>query len=138
MSAGPVCVKCAGNHRTIDCQQKRDVPPKCSNCAGAHPANYRGCLIARELQIRRNNLISERPQKPQPRTFTANKVTSEVPFVQAVKVNKTIVQNDEPSMVQMMQNMMDMMKIVMVRLDRLEARNPGAIPQRTNRWTRRT
>lgn len=86
---------------------KRDVPPKCSNCAGAHPANYRGCLIARELQIRRNNLISERPQKPQPRTFTANKVASEVPFVQAVKVNKTIVQNDEPSMVQMMQNMMD-------------------------------
>lgn len=136
---GPICVKCAGNHRTIDCQQERDVPAKCSNCAEAHPASYRGCLVARELQIRRNNLISERrPKKPQPRTFTANKINSEMSFAQAVKANKTLVQNDDSSMVQMMQNMMDMMKIVMDRLDRLEARNPGTIPQRTNQWTRKT
>lgn len=47
------CVKCAGSHLTADCTIDRKAPPKCSNCQEAHPANYRGCVIAKELQKRR-------------------------------------------------------------------------------------
>lgn len=49
----PRCVKCAGSHLTIDCRIDAKAPPKCSNCHEAHPANYRGCVVAKELQKRR-------------------------------------------------------------------------------------
>lgn len=39
----PKCVKCTGNHRTGDCNKDEDEPPQCTNCEGAHPANYAGC-----------------------------------------------------------------------------------------------
>lgn len=39
----PRCVKCAGSHRTSDCQKTRDQTPTCANCNGSHTANYRGC-----------------------------------------------------------------------------------------------
>jgi hypothetical protein len=47
------CVKCAGSHLTFECKLDNKVPPKCSNCNEAHPANYRGCMVAKELQKRR-------------------------------------------------------------------------------------
>lgn len=47
------CVKCAGSHLTINCIMDKKAPPKCSNCHEAHPANYRGCMVAKELQKRR-------------------------------------------------------------------------------------
>lgn len=50
----PRCVRCAGSHLTINCTLDRKEPPKCSNCYEAHPANYRGCLVAKELQKRRS------------------------------------------------------------------------------------
>lgn len=37
------CVKCAQTHLTKDCTKSRDIPAKCCNCQGAHPANYKGC-----------------------------------------------------------------------------------------------
>lgn len=47
------CVKCAGSHLTINCKLDKQAAPKCSNCHEAHPANYRGCVVAKELQKRR-------------------------------------------------------------------------------------
>lgn len=47
------CVKCAGSHLTIECTLDKKAPPKCSNCHEAHPASYRGCMVAKELQKRR-------------------------------------------------------------------------------------
>jgi hypothetical protein len=47
----PRCVKCAGNHLTEQCQRKertRDV--KCVLCTGNHPANYKGCMVYKQLQ----------------------------------------------------------------------------------------
>jgi hypothetical protein len=49
----PRCVKCAGSHLTFECTLDKKAPPKCSNCQEAHPANYRGCAVAKELQKRR-------------------------------------------------------------------------------------
>ena len=48
------CVKCAGLHNTRDCLKTRDLPAKCVNCEGEHPANYRGCPIAQKFQKARS------------------------------------------------------------------------------------
>lgn len=40
----PVCVKCAGSHRSYECQRKHwGKDAKCGNCGGSHPANFSGC-----------------------------------------------------------------------------------------------
>lgn len=47
------CVRCAGNHESSTCTKKKDTPATCVLCGEAHPSNYRGCSIHRELQNRR-------------------------------------------------------------------------------------
>ena len=49
------CVKCAGSHSSQDCTKSKDTPPKCVNCAEPHTANYRGCVVAKELQKLKNH-----------------------------------------------------------------------------------
>lgn len=47
----PRCVKCTGSHFTQECPRKginKDV--KCVLCDGNHPANYKGCLVYKQLQ----------------------------------------------------------------------------------------
>jgi hypothetical protein len=63
----PRCVKCTGKHFTRDCTKPKDVPPKCVHCGKNHPANYRGCLVAKEMQKLKNKLMSKPslPQRPQ-------------------------------------------------------------------------
>lgn len=56
------CVKCAGKHLTSDCPFfKRIINPKCVNCgAVGHPASYRGCPFAKEMQSERKNVINKK------------------------------------------------------------------------------
>lgn len=50
----PICVKCAGKHKTIDCKQTHpESTPKCALCNGSHTANYKGCEIYKTLKIQR-------------------------------------------------------------------------------------
>ena len=45
------CVKCAQQHLTSECPGKNpDENVKCANCNEPHPANYRGCIIHKQLQ----------------------------------------------------------------------------------------
>lgn len=45
------CVKCIGKHLTKDCAISNEtVKPKCCHCGEEHPASYRGCMVAKELQ----------------------------------------------------------------------------------------
>lgn len=47
----PKCIKCAGDHLTINCERKtRSDEVKCVLCQGNHPANYRGCSVYKQLQ----------------------------------------------------------------------------------------
>ena len=46
----PRCVKCPGIHLTRDCTKLSSDSPKYVHCGETHPANYRGCLVAKELQ----------------------------------------------------------------------------------------
>ena len=44
------CVRCNSNHSTSACNKTSDLPPVCVLCGGAHTANYRGCLVHKNLQ----------------------------------------------------------------------------------------
>lgn len=61
------CVKCAGKHDTENCEKPKTIVPKCINCKGNHPASYRGCEVAKELQKMRNKtrLMKEGTRKIQ-------------------------------------------------------------------------
>jgi hypothetical protein len=54
----PKCVKCAGKHATMNCTKPKETRPKCYNCEENHPANYRRCVVAKELQALRNKAIN--------------------------------------------------------------------------------
>lgn len=71
----PRCVKCAGKHLTTNCTATRLENPKCTNCGEAHPANYRGCIIAKELQKRRDKTLQERNRNNQ-RTTAAQQTAA--------------------------------------------------------------
>lgn len=49
------CVKYAGYHHTKDGTKDRSTESKCANCGSGHTANYRGCMVAVELQRLRDN-----------------------------------------------------------------------------------
>lgn len=48
------CVKCTEPHKTSDCpKRERNTPAQCVLCNGAHPANYKGCQVYREIAARK-------------------------------------------------------------------------------------
>jgi hypothetical protein len=56
----PRCVRCGENHRTDTCTKSRELPAKGALCNGNHPANYRGCLVFKNLQqLRKEQLPSK-------------------------------------------------------------------------------
>lgn len=67
-SYSPRCVKCSGTHPTATCTKSPDLPAKCALCNGEHPANYKGCIVYKELQQRRrqphNSRIHQQQQLP--------------------------------------------------------------------------
>lgn len=57
----PRCVKCTGPHHTSECSRKnRDDTVKCVNCNENHPANYRGCIVHKQLQEKIHPKIRDR------------------------------------------------------------------------------
>ena len=44
------CVKCNQAHETSSCKKPKETPPKCVLCDGDHPANYKGCMVYRDLK----------------------------------------------------------------------------------------
>lgn len=55
------CVKCTGKHLTKDCTKPAEMKPKCVLCGEAHPASYRGCMVAKEMQKMRSKHIKKTP-----------------------------------------------------------------------------
>ena len=52
-----------------------NTPAKCANCAESHPASYRGCLVAKELQKRREEQKQKNKEISKPKNFTSKKTT---------------------------------------------------------------
>jgi hypothetical protein len=67
----PSYVKCAGKHHTKECRKPKEAQPKCLHCGKVHPANYRGCSVATELQKSRNqNMKAKRTSLTQRQPVT--------------------------------------------------------------------
>lgn len=47
------CVKCGLNHPTGECKKAPDTPPKCVHCLNTHTANYKGCIVYKNLLDKR-------------------------------------------------------------------------------------
>ena len=64
----PRCVKCAAQHLTSECPRKtKDDNVLCVNCHEKHPANYRGCIIHKQLQQKMYPALRNRtPHNQQP------------------------------------------------------------------------
>lgn len=137
------CVKCAGNHMTAECKIKDNSQPKCVNCSEAHPASYRGCLVAKEIQKRRiiNNKSKYAQLKPNlqktpkiTKSLSYNKVENGVSYSQVLKskikeiTNKEIPiknikkPNQAEGLMQMIQNMMISIDEISMRLNNIESR----------------
>ena len=73
----PRCLWCGGGHRHKECPEKENnnSSPSCCNCKltegeRPHPANYRGCKLAKEEMLRRKS-----PPAP-PKNVTGRTITS--------------------------------------------------------------
>ena len=57
----PRCVKRTAAHQTSECPRNvKDDKVKCVNCNENHPANYRGCIIHKQLQQKLYPQLRER------------------------------------------------------------------------------
>lgn len=60
----PRCVKCTGSHPSAECTRKvRDNGVACVNCGGNHPANYKGCIVHRQLKEKKHPMLSIRTRQ---------------------------------------------------------------------------
>lgn len=65
----PRCVKCMGDHHTLQCtRNERNNEVKCMLCSLNHRANYKGCLVYKELQSKKYPALRKKevktPQQP--------------------------------------------------------------------------
>lgn len=83
-SKEPRCVKCTGKHLTKDCKKASEEKPKCIHCGGAHPASYRGCTVAKEMQAIKNR------QQKKPTTSKAQRTAQEINYAMDKKSNDVV------------------------------------------------
>jgi hypothetical protein len=75
----PRYVKCASEHLTNECPRKvRDDNVKCVNCNEKHPANYKGCMVYKQIQQKICPRLSERNIATRP-------IQSRVTYARVVK-----------------------------------------------------
>lgn len=139
------CVRCTGKHLTANCGKPKDDKPKCVHCGGEHPANYRGCTVAKEIQRLRQNQI----KKPNlPKQIQRNVVPSIQPqhevgperksYSYAVGNNISITKNKPqeqaagPTIEVLLNQILDKLNKMDNRILNLEKRSQGAIPKNKN------
>lgn len=75
-----VCVGCGGNHLIAACpnDRKNATLKKCSNCGGNHTANYRGCIVYREVAKKAKPIkhpqMPKLPAQPEPNYVNPNPI----------------------------------------------------------------
>lgn len=156
----PRCVRCTGNHSTSQCDKPVNANPQCIHCGGSHPANYRGCMVAKELQKIKNKQmkkpflphqpqrVTQRPSNLKPaqeKDNAANNKQAARPYNvvasnniketnnQNQNKNKTDNQNQNKSSIDATLNLiLDKLNALDRRITNLENRSLGAIPKVRN------
>lgn len=49
----PRCVKCGNEHASQNCEKSRETEAQCALCRQKHPANYKGCVVYKEIRNKR-------------------------------------------------------------------------------------
>jgi hypothetical protein len=76
------CVRCGESHDSKLCMKTRDVPAKCANCNGSHPANYLGCTAYQSLRNQRQKKSqASAPSQSTPLTYNHTEFPS-LPTIQ--------------------------------------------------------
>lgn len=139
-SREPRCVRCTAKHLTAECDKPRDAKPKCVHCGGEHPANYRGCIVAKEMQKLKNNnenkksLNKNPPKQPQRERGNTDQKTTQPKngnrtFSQALAGQHGENQNDS-NIEQTLQQILEKLTNLDNRITRIEYSAKGAIPKR--------
>lgn len=82
------CVKCAGQHLSSACPLgKRTETPRCINCQGPHPANYRFCPKYAAYQA---YVESKRPKQASPHSNVPQPSAPQPPQLNNIKAFPTI------------------------------------------------
>lgn len=139
-SKEPRCVKCTGKHLTINCIKSADEKPKCVHCGEAHPANYRGCMIAKEMQKIRYKTVkkptatrqvsSAKPLTISKHTASIAKVTPSTTYAQAAarsSMSKRNIAQDDSSNHNKLDEILKLMTSFDERLKKIEHSNITAI-----------
>jgi hypothetical protein len=81
----------------VQCKKPKEAEPKYCNCGEDHPANYRGCIVAKKIQAVRKittKLTNPSKQKSEPAAATRNEKLTTKPttsnaqtYADKVKVN---------------------------------------------------
>lgn len=140
----PRCVRCTGKHLTINCDKPKTEQPRCVHCGEGHPANYRGCMVAKEMQKLKEKRTKKTtlPKQPQrnyqqiPATSineaqkSYSQAVSDKPEISNESQNQKQSQNDliQTTLQQIMQKLTKLDE----RINRLEHSTKGAIPKKPN------
>lgn len=111
----PRCVKCIGKHETSECSKPKTLAAQCVNCGEAHPANYRGCTVATELQNIRNKTNQNKRMHP------ANEAVTQRAIYNTSYVNPNVTFAEKVSNSTSDNISVDQTKILQVILNRLDA-----------------
>lgn len=120
----PRCVKCTANHHTRDCPRKtKDDEVKCVNCNESHPANYRGCIVHKQLQEKMYPKLSQKGNQPknisqynvQPNITYAQRLRQNMPQVNYLTNHNATIQqsNDMTELKAMMKELINQMGTMM-------------------------
>ena len=125
----PRCVKCAAQHLTSECPRKtKDDNVLCANCNEKHPANYRGCIIHKQLQQKMYPTLRDR-NIPQPASPSApvRPIQTGITYAQATQghhgrpqphqtptqtTTSELPPNEQGELKQMMTNLINQMNIL--------------------------
>jgi hypothetical protein len=87
-----ICVICGDPHKTANCQKQKNNPVvrKCSNCAGNHTANYKGCPV--HIELKKKLLPKQRAEQiilnknyQSNKNFVSNPLYPGISYADAVK-----------------------------------------------------
>lgn len=124
-----VCVKCAQKHLTATCTKDKNTAPKCANCNQAHPASYRGCEVAKEIQQRRDkmnkmntNKINKNDQEKRPEKINNIQRKTDRTYSQIAAGPSTDNTENEPTLTQIMTTLNKI-------LDRIEKLENATFPR---------
>lgn len=120
----PRCVKCTGKHLTKDCKKPAEEKPKCVHCGAPHPANYRGCMVAKEMQ----NLKNKATKKTKDTNIAitpkeSRRVSKNLTFAQIASGNPNKSSNHTDSVDGKLNQILSLMSTFDERLKKLENSN---------------